>query len=48
MPKSVAHGCLSLAHTTGLTITVGDGTSDLSMTFTGTLANVNAALARVD
>ena len=33
---------------TGLTFTVGDGTSDAAMTFTGTLANVNAALARVD
>ena len=41
-------GRLTLAQTTGLTFTVGDGTSDAAMTFTGTVANVNAALARVD
>ena len=45
---SVASGRLTLAQITGLTFTVGDGTSDAAMTFTGTLANVNAALARVD
>ena len=37
-----------LAQTTGLTFTMGDGTSDASMIFTGTLANVNSALAAVD
>src|SRR5439155_10904153 len=41
---AVAHGSLSLATTTGLSFTAGDGTADPSMTFTGTLANVNAAL----
>ena len=45
---SVASGRITLAQTTGLTFTVGDGTSDAAMTFTGTLANVNLALARVD
>ena len=45
---SVANGRLTLAQVTGLTFTVGDGTSDAAMTFTGTVANVNAALARVD
>ena len=45
---SVTSGQLTLAQTTGLTFTAGDGTSDASMTFTGTVANVNAALARVD
>ena len=45
---SVASGRLTLAQTTGLTFTVGDGTSDAAMTFTGTLANVDLALARVD
>ena len=45
---SVAQGRLTLAQTTGLTFTVGDGTSDAAMTFTGTVANVNLALARVD
>ena len=39
---------MTLAQTTGLTFTVGDGTSDAAMTFTGTVANVNLALARVD
>ena len=45
---SVASGRLTLAQVTGLTFTVGDGTSDAAMTFTGTVANVNSALARVD
>ena len=45
---SVGHGRFTLAQTTGLTFTVGDGTSDAAMTFTGTLANINSALARVD
>ena len=45
---SVANGRLTLAQVTGLTFTVGDGTTDAAMTFTGTVANVNAALARVD
>jgi len=37
-------GTVTLSGTTGLTFTAGDGTGDASMTFTGTLANVNAAL----
>ncbi|RZI84403.1 MAG: DUF4347 domain-containing protein, partial [Rubrivivax sp.] len=41
----VAHGTLSLSGTTGLSFSVGDGSLDASMTFTGTVANVNAALA---
>ena len=45
---SVATGKLTLAQTTGLTFTTGDGTSDASMVFTGTLANVNSALATVN
>ena len=45
---SVANGHLTLAQTTGLTFTVGDGTSDASMMFTGTVTNVNAALATVN
>ena len=43
---SVAQRTLTLAQTTGLTFTTGDGTSDASMVFTGTVANVNSALAR--
>jgi hypothetical protein len=41
----VTEGVLSLSGTTGLTFTDGDGTSDKTMTFKGTLAAVNAALA---
>lgn len=38
-------GTMTLSRTTGLTFTTGDGTGDASMTFTGTLDNVNAALS---
>lgn len=41
---SVANGALTLGATTGLTFTAGDGTSDATMTFTGTLTDINAAL----
>ena len=44
---SAAHGKLTLASVAGLTFLVGDGTSDVSMTFTGTLAAINMALATV-
>ena len=37
-------GTVTLSQTTGLTFTAGDGTADAAMTFTGTLANINAAL----
>lgn len=37
-------GTVTLAGTTGLTFTAGDGTADTSMTFTGTLTNIAAAL----
>ncbi|HEX8201281.1 MAG TPA: Ig-like domain-containing protein, partial [Isosphaeraceae bacterium] len=40
----VTHGTLTLAGTTGLTFSTGDGTTDASMTFTGTIAAINAAL----
>jgi hypothetical protein len=40
----VSHGTLTLSGTTGLSFTTGDGTADASMAFSGTLANVNAAL----
>jgi hypothetical protein len=42
---SVSHGSLSLPTHTGLTFSVGDGTADATMTFTGTLTDVDAALA---
>ncbi|WKN31504.1 tandem-95 repeat protein [Porifericola rhodea] len=38
------NGVLSLSQTTGLTFTTGDGTSDALMTFSGSIADVNAAL----
>jgi Ca2+-binding RTX toxin-like protein len=41
---SVSDGTFSLASTTGLSFTVGDGAADPAMTFTGALADVNAAL----
>ncbi len=42
---SVTNGTLTLAGTTGLSFTTGDGTADSSMVFRGTMANINAALA---
>jgi CSLREA domain-containing protein len=41
---TVLHGTLTLACTAGLTFQVGDGKSDGTMTFRGTIAAVNAAL----
>ncbi len=40
----VDNGSLTLSQITGLTFVTGDGTDDATMTFTGTLAAVNAAL----
>jgi hypothetical protein len=37
-------GTLTLAGTAGLSFTSGDGTADATMTFTGTIANINTAL----
>jgi hypothetical protein len=41
---TVTNGTLTLAGTSGLTFTAGDGTTDATMTFTGTLVDINAAL----
>jgi hypothetical protein len=41
---SATNGTLTLPGTTGLTFTNGDGTADGGMTFTGTVADINAAL----
>jgi Ca2+-binding RTX toxin-like protein len=41
---SVSHGVLSLSGTSGLSFTVGDGTTDPTMTFSGTVTNINNAL----
>ncbi len=39
------NGTTTLSGISGLTFSAGDGTADATMTFTGTIANVNAALA---
>ena len=41
---SVANGSLTLASLAGLAFSLGDGTADPSVTFTGTLADINSAL----
>jgi hypothetical protein len=42
---SSTHGTMSLTTIAGLTFTAGDGTADATMTFHGTLASINTALA---
>ncbi len=42
---SVSHGKLTLGSLSGLTFLTGDGANDTTMTFTGTIADLNAALA---
>ncbi len=42
---TATHGTLSLSGTAGLAFSAGDGTSDATMTFTGTAAAINSALA---
>ena len=44
---SVSNGTISLARTSGLTFSTGSGTNDTSETFTGTLADINNAIATV-
>lgn len=44
---SSANGAMTLSETTGLTFTTGDGTSDSSMVFTGTITNINTALSGI-
>ncbi|NBR07948.1 MAG: hypothetical protein EBT92_19600, partial [Planctomycetes bacterium] len=41
---AVTKGKVTLSQLTGLTFTAGDGTADATMTFSGTVANINAAL----
>ena len=45
MSLSVAHGSVSLAHVGALSFSVGSGWQDSAVEFTGTLSNLNAALA---
>ena len=42
---TVLHGTLTLGSTTGLTFAVGSGAGDVTMTFDGTIADLNTALA---
>ncbi len=42
---SVSNGTLTLGDTTGLTFSTGDGTDDASLVFTGSLTDINSALA---
>jgi Ca2+-binding RTX toxin-like protein len=44
---STIHGFITLATTAGLSFSTGDGTSDTTMTFTGTEAAINAALGSI-
>jgi len=41
---TATNGVITLSGISGLSFTVGDGTADSTMTFTGTIANINAAL----
>ena len=45
MTLTATNGTIDLTQTTGLTFNSGDGTGDTTVAFTGTLANVNAAIA---
>jgi Tfp pilus assembly protein FimT len=42
---TATNGTVTLSGLTGLTFTGGDGTADATMTFSGTITNINAALA---
>lgn len=42
---AASHGDLTLSGLTGLAFTVGDGSADATMTFSGKLTDINAALA---
>jgi len=42
---TATNGVMSLSGIAGLTFTVGDGTTDSTMTFSGTITNLNAALS---
>ncbi|NBW87996.1 MAG: hypothetical protein EBR23_14510, partial [Planctomycetia bacterium] len=44
---AVTKGKVTLSQLTGLTFTAGDGTADATMTFSGSVANINAALTNL-
>ena len=44
---TASRGTFSLAQTTGLTFASGDGADDATMTFSGTVANINLAIATI-
>ncbi|HJW93094.1 MAG TPA: Ig-like domain-containing protein, partial [Thermoanaerobaculia bacterium] len=41
---NATNGTMTLSGTSGLSFSAGDGTADATMTFTGTIANINTAL----
>ncbi len=45
MTLEVSNGALTLGDITGLTFSTGDGTADASLVFTGSLSDINSALA---
>lgn len=44
---TVSHGTMTLASTTGLSFSAGDGTADATMTFSGSVTNINTAIATI-
>lgn len=44
MQLTATNGVITLSSISGLSFTAGDGTADATMTFTGTIGNINAAL----
>jgi ELWxxDGT repeat protein/VCBS repeat-containing protein len=44
---SATNGILTLGSLAGLSFTIGDGTADPTMTFTGTIASINSALTNL-
>src|SRR5205085_7962787 len=42
---TATNGVIALSGTTGLSFSIGDGTTDATMTFTGSIANINTALS---
>ena len=44
---SVEHGTLTLSQTSGLTFVTGDGTADATLKFSGSIADLNGALANL-
>jgi VCBS repeat-containing protein len=45
---SALHGTITISGTSGLTFSAGDGTDDATMTFSGSISDINTALASID